>query len=668
MWVDGTWYYMGGCEPEPDFNMAWFTEPARRAMLVNTRVFGDYEGPEEAISKTESYTLINVLPEYAVTKKLCAQVVDDRNRPVADASVEFKLYNYAEFYTLAKKTTDEKGFCSFTTGMGDLLVWAYRKDRFGYTKVSVGSVDTAIIVLDREPGKEYAENLDCIPPMEKPPYHQSDAGKEGNAIRLKHEDDLRNAFAAKFMDSAKAYQLAVQVGVNPDSSYGLIKESRGNWTEISAFLQQAPVEMKASAVDLLNALAQKDLHDVRADVLTDHLISSYLYAADYPREKKNVFVEDILSPRVANELLIPYKEYLCKQFGEEFIGKSKKNVKTLIEWILQNIKIDPVQNYYHVPITPRGVYELRIADEQSRNIFFIASCRSFGIPARLNPATGIPEYYHENDWVQVSFDESSHESFDKGYVILQPEGDSLRFTPEYYSHYTLGKFQDGEYKSLDFESNPDEAKVGIKIALNEGNYVLTTGNRLPSGEVLCRTQYFNLEKNDTKTIPFIIRNTETAPVVYGKFDLQADVRSVRDSRTHTLESLSNSKGLVIVWIDPDKEPTKHVMADLQDMREWFEKWDGGMLFITDKDAGGNYSSLSIFSRMPQQSLFCYKDSSVLMNCMKSMLKNPAQLSYPVVAVLNPGGEVNYLSEGYRIGLGEQVANVLAQVQARCMKK
>jgi hypothetical protein len=554
------------------------------------------------------------------------------------------------------------------TGLGDLLVWAHREDRFGYSKVSVANVDTATIVLDREPGKEYVENLDCVPPIERPPYHQSDAGREGNAIRLKHEDDLRNAIAAKFMDSAKAYQLALSIGVNPDSSIGIIKESRGNWTEISAFLQHAPVEMKSSAVDLLNALAQKDLHDVHAEVLTDHLISSYRYAADYPKEKKNVFVEDILSPRVANEMLTPYKKYLCKQFGEEFIGKSREDVKKLIEWIQGNITIDPERNYYHIPITPIGVSELRIADEQSRNIFFVAACRSFGIPARLDPATNIPEYYRQNSWMEVSFDNSSHESFDKGYAVLQPQGDSLKFTPEYYSHYTLGKLQNGEYKSLDYESNPDEAKVGTKIALNEGNYVLTTGNRLPSGEVLCRTQYFKVEKDETKIIPFIIRNTETAPVVYGKFDLQAAVRSVRDSRTHTLENLSNSKGLVIVWIDPDKEPTKHVMADFQGMHEWFEKWGGGMLFITNKDAGGNYSSLNIFSRLPQQSLFCYEDSSVLMNSVKSMLKNPAQLSYPVVAVLNPGGEVNYLSEGYRIGLGEQVVNVLAQVQARCSKK
>ena len=45
--------------------MAWFTMPAKRAMLVNTTVFGDYTGPEDVLDKGELYTKINVLANYA---------------------------------------------------------------------------------------------------------------------------------------------------------------------------------------------------------------------------------------------------------------------------------------------------------------------------------------------------------------------------------------------------------------------------------------------------------------------------------------------------------------------------------------------------------------------------------------------------------------------------
>ena len=39
-WVDGKWYFLGACEPEPVLNLAWFNAPASRGMLMHTKVFG----------------------------------------------------------------------------------------------------------------------------------------------------------------------------------------------------------------------------------------------------------------------------------------------------------------------------------------------------------------------------------------------------------------------------------------------------------------------------------------------------------------------------------------------------------------------------------------------------------------------------------------------------
>ena len=55
-----------------------------------------------------------------------------------DACVEFKLYNYAEFYTVARKQTDAEGKAFLTAGKGDMLVWASKDGKFGYAKLSFG--------------------------------------------------------------------------------------------------------------------------------------------------------------------------------------------------------------------------------------------------------------------------------------------------------------------------------------------------------------------------------------------------------------------------------------------------------------------------------------------------------------------------------------------------
>lgn len=88
---------------------------------MHTKVFGRYNGPEEVMYETPNYTEINVIDNYAPTAKAEVTVVMPKVT-VTDAKVEFKVYNYAEFYTVARKQTDTRK--TSTAGKGDMLVWA----------------------------------------------------------------------------------------------------------------------------------------------------------------------------------------------------------------------------------------------------------------------------------------------------------------------------------------------------------------------------------------------------------------------------------------------------------------------------------------------------------------------------------------------------------------
>ena len=64
----------------PELNVAWFNEPAARAMLMHTRVYGDYHGPEDVIQRTECYTEINVVGNYAPVRQSVVTVVDTEGK------------------------------------------------------------------------------------------------------------------------------------------------------------------------------------------------------------------------------------------------------------------------------------------------------------------------------------------------------------------------------------------------------------------------------------------------------------------------------------------------------------------------------------------------------------------------------------------------------------
>lgn len=97
-WADGKWHFLGACEPEPVLDLGWFNAPASRGMLMTTKVFGAYDGPEEQLEQTNTNTLINVTSNYAPTAAIDVRVYDADGRPAKGARVDFCLYNYAEFF------------------------------------------------------------------------------------------------------------------------------------------------------------------------------------------------------------------------------------------------------------------------------------------------------------------------------------------------------------------------------------------------------------------------------------------------------------------------------------------------------------------------------------------------------------------------------------------
>ena len=166
VWVDGEWHHLGACEPEPELDIAWFDAPAKRAMMVHTTVFGKYNGQEEKNHEGKLYDKINLLSNYAATKKLKISVKDENGKPVKDAQVSFGLYNYAEFYSLAKIKTDENGVASLTTGLGDLMIWVKKGDKSASALVKA-ETDMAELVLKTTFFYPHTETFKVCPPVAK---------------------------------------------------------------------------------------------------------------------------------------------------------------------------------------------------------------------------------------------------------------------------------------------------------------------------------------------------------------------------------------------------------------------------------------------------------------------------------------------------------------------
>ena len=201
-WVDGKWYFFGACEPEPVLNLGWFNAPASRGMLMHTKVFGKYNGTEEVMMQTPLYTEINIIDNYAETAKVTVTVKDKEGKVVSDARVEFKVYNYAEFYTVANKKSDEKGQTFLTAGKGDMLVWASKDGCFGFSKVSFGKDKEVTLVLDKEECAGLQIEMDIVPPVEAANLPEVTPEQRAENTRRMAEEDSNVFVPQQFINPA----------------------------------------------------------------------------------------------------------------------------------------------------------------------------------------------------------------------------------------------------------------------------------------------------------------------------------------------------------------------------------------------------------------------------------------------------------------------------------
>lgn len=327
VWTGDGWHFMGACEPEAALDRAWFNGAVSRAMILHTKVYGHYRGPEDVIQRTPCYTEINVIRGYVPARRTTVTVLED-GRPAKGASVSFRIYNYAEFYNVVTYKADSRGRASLDMGCGDMFVLAWRGNRFGY---GVADSESLTIELNRSFGEEFADELEVVPPVENPlKCDITPEMAEENSRRLAAEDLIR-------------------------ASHDHVNHS------IDRFKRDYP----EGADKVLSLLSTKDLADVKYPVLEDALLGTG-------------------SARVEIEHLRPYRAEILE--SDQLKGLSTK--ENVMSWCKENIEIVEGRNPQNLRTSPIAVWRARRADAIGFKIFYVALCRTLGIEAEMDLVTG----------------------------------------------------------------------------------------------------------------------------------------------------------------------------------------------------------------------------------------------------------------------------------------
>jgi hypothetical protein len=496
--------------------------------------------------------------------------------------------------------------------------------------------------------------LVLTPPKEQSVPQPDKAKVDINNERLKQEDIIRNRFVATFIDSVSAANLALSKGASINDTWQLLKKSRGNWEEIYNFIKNLDPNDMGLGIALLKNISEKDLRDITAATLIDHVTNAYTFPP--LMDSKNIAQLDsyILSPRIGREFVTSWRGFMQQNFSYDEIGFARNNPYNLAKWISENIEVDTESNYYRVPLSPESVYTLKKADAYSRNVFFVAACRSFGIPARLEPSTKRPQFMKNDTWNDVLFDEQAEKSIPKGSLTLLLSDSKSIEKPSYYSHYTIARFDGERFVTLDFENDAQLYTLPATFNVDEGFYRMVTGNRQSNGTVLSLVRYFDVKPNQSTSVVIEFSEKAIDQEQIGKLDLNIKIPEIDGKEIKPLAEFTGSKGTVIAIIDPVKEPTKHLMNDIAAVKDNLDTWGGSLLFIVGADKMVDGFTPESFVNLPKNILFGYDMKQYLANAIAKGCNKPISTNYPIVIVVDTKGEITFYSEGYSIGLGEQI--------------
>ena len=657
-WVDGEWFFLGACEPEPVLNLGWFNAPASRGMLMHTNVFGRYNGPEEIVRETPGYTEINVIEHYAPeSASVQVTVVDVSGKPVENAKVNYQIYNYSEFNSVAYKLTDETGRTALTAGLGDMMVFASKDGKFGFAKVSYGKDEAVSITLQYEEGSSIAHiEMEVVPPVENAQLPEvTPVQREENTRRMEYEDSLRNAYVATFYNRETALAYAgtfrKQFPDQDERVADILVASRGNHQEISAFLMEAQERGRfSSALHCLESLTEKDLRDTPKYVLDDHIY--YEVFSEIPVE--------IACPRVDTELLRPYREYFRKNVPQSLADTIKHHTPLFVKWCKENLTLHDDISLRYVQLSPVRVWETRLADKGSREIFFVAMCRTFSVPAWMDPVTRVVKYRdtETGSVYDVDFDADEQTVAPKGRLKLNYNEIPLLDDPKYRTHFSISKYVDGQFQLLNYDGtwaelfkNPAEMDCGY--------YMIVSGSRMSGGNVFADVEFFTIEKGKTTSVDLVMRDVADQIRVIGSFDSEMrygslpGLSSVIEPVEKSVLETTGRGYFAVALVDYGTEPTNHALMDISAVKDELEAWGRPILLVfATHDDYRKFRPEHFY--LPSTVHLGIDVDGKMRNMIAAEMKLDQGGRLPLIVMADTFNRVVFFSQGYSIGLGESL--------------
>ena len=688
-YVDGEWFYLGACEPEEQLNRGWFTAASGRAMLEHTRLlsdFGcDFEAQGHLLAREGSQVIVNVTSSYAPAVELTVNVVDGAGSPVEGAFVRLALVNESAWRDVAQLSTDAAGCARIVIGEGTLRVFASTDSAMADTVIDTASTQEITLTLAEvdlaAPADATWRTLDVHAPADHPAPtialtpEQAELGRSRKAAA----DARRVARVEEARDKARAMAAADSLAEDALAPYYDL--AFRDAAQLSAFARANAGNPLAA--QMLATLTTKDFRDLQAAELDAYLASAempvdgaplhkaalaYLAREDARDEAERLFVKYVLAPRALYEELGCDRAALAALLEPAQVTAFRDDPQRAWEFACSVCAFDANEHVKKLCGTATGALAAGQASPITLNTLFVQICRAIGVPARLNPATHGAEYYRAGAFVPVEAPEPTID------VSFASDADPA---PGYFQSWSVARLERNltvagtsalGYEALEFYGARFENGV-CTLPLPRGRYRLTTGVRLPNGDMQVYERGFDVAPGTcAEPIELKLRQPSAQEMLE---DIALEPFALADGQGGTLDpaavALAHGTGshpVVVSFLEPSMEPTEHLLNELREQAERVNEANLPLVWVISDPAQLEDPTLARTLPALQNVTIAYDDFSELPEKLaRRMFANPEKLPLTVLACAQGDSSLRgvYATAGYNVGTVDLLLKLITLV-------
>ena len=154
--------------------------------------------------------------------------------------------------------------------------------------------------------------------------------------------------------------------------------------------------------------------------------------------------------------------------------------------------------------------------------------------------------------------------------------------------------------------------------------------------------------------------------VIGNFNSEDIYHDLAAGVDKSLLSTTGRGYYILGLIDPASEPVNHTLRDLAACAEDLGKWEGKIVLLFEDKASADRFRKEDFPGLPSNIVYGIDiDGKIQAEVMAAMSLSDSQK--PIFIIADTFNRVVFLSQGYTIGLGDRVVNILSKIDKERIK-